>query len=233
MTSIARRAFLQGTAGLVVAFTISGGAEASPATLDADKVDAYLAIAPDGSATVYAGKVDLGTGARAAIPQIVAEELGMRPERIALVEGDTALTPNQGGTGGSTGIMVGGMQIRQAAATARQGLIALAATRLNQPADSLDTVDGAVVPRAGGPGIGFGALVGGGRFDLAVDKNAKPKNPDDYKVVGKSLPRPDLPAKLTGRHDCSAGRIVPGPAGRRADRIRRDGQLLPAAGRSN
>ena len=195
-----RRSFLQGAAGLVVAFSISRNAEASPASLDADRVDAYLAIAPDGSATVYAGKVDLGTGARVAIPQIVAEELGMRPERIALVEGDTALTPNQGGTGGSTGIMVGGMQIRQAAATARQGLIALAATRLNQPAESLDTADGAVVPRAGGPGISFGALVGGGRFDLAVDKNAKPKNPDEYKVVGKSLPRPDLPAKLTGRH---------------------------------
>jgi CO/xanthine dehydrogenase Mo-binding subunit len=56
------------------------------------------------------------------------------------------------------------------------------------------------MPRAGGPGIGFGALVGGSRFDLVVDKNAKPKNPDNYKVVGKSLPRPDLPAKLTGRH---------------------------------
>ncbi len=200
-TIIGRRAFLQGTAGLVVTFTIPCGAQASPATLDPEKVDAYLAIAPDGSATVYAGKVDLGTGARVAIPQIVAEELGMRPERIALVEGDTALTPNQGGTGGSTGIMVGGMQIRQAAATARQGLITLAAARLNQPAETLDTADGAVVPRAGGPGVGFGALVGGGRFDLAVDKNVKPKNPDNYKVVGKSLPRPDLPAKLTGRHD--------------------------------
>jgi nicotinate dehydrogenase subunit B len=68
MASIARRAFLQGTAGLVVAFTMPLGAQASPATLDADKVDAYLAIAPDGSATVYAGKVDLGTGAGAPRP---------------------------------------------------------------------------------------------------------------------------------------------------------------------
>lgn len=197
-TIIGRRTFLQAGTGLVVAFTLP--AQASPATLDADQVDAYLAIAPDGSVTIYAGKVDLGTGARVAIPQIVAEELGMSPERIALVEGDTALTPNQGGTGGSTGIMVGGMQIRQAAATARQGLIALAAARLKQPAESLDAADGVVVPRVGGAGIGFGALVGGGRLNLAVDKNAKPKNPDDYKVVGKSLPRPDLPAKLTGRH---------------------------------
>jgi nicotinate dehydrogenase subunit B len=196
-----RRSFLQGAAGLVVAFAIPRFAEAGPSTLETDSVDAYLAIAPDGSVTVYAGKVDLGTGARAAIRQIVAEELGVRPEKIAMVEGDTGLTPNQGGTGGSTGIMVGGLQIRQAAATARQGLINLAAAQLKQPAEALVTADGAVVPRAGGSGIGFGALVKGGRLDLAVDKNAKLKNPDEYTIVGKSLPRPDLPAKLTGRHD--------------------------------
>jgi CO/xanthine dehydrogenase Mo-binding subunit len=72
---IARRSFLGGAAGLVVAFTIPQGAEAGPASLETDSVDAYLAIAPDGSVTVYAGKVDIGTGARAAIRQIVAEEL--------------------------------------------------------------------------------------------------------------------------------------------------------------
>jgi len=125
-----RRSFLAGAAGLIVTFTLR--AEASPLTVESDSVDAYLVIAPDGSATVYAGKVDIGTGARAAIRQIVAEELGMSPERIALIEGDTALTPNQGGTGGSTGIMVGGIQIRQAAATARQGLINLAAAQLKR-----------------------------------------------------------------------------------------------------
>jgi nicotinate dehydrogenase subunit B len=201
MNCIGRRSFLQGTAGLVVAFTLPSGAEAGPATVEADSVDGYLAIAPDGVVTLYSGKVDIGTGARAALRQIVAEELGMRPERIVLIEGDTALTPNQGGTGGSNGIMVGGLQIRQAAATARQGLIALAAAQLKRPAESLDTADGTVIPRTGGTGIGFGALVGGRRFDLAVDKNAKPKNPDSYTVVGKSFPRPDLPAKLTGRHD--------------------------------
>jgi CO/xanthine dehydrogenase Mo-binding subunit len=201
MLHLARRSFLQSAAGLVVAFTLPRAANASPATLDTDSVDAYLVIAPDGTATVYAGKVDIGTGARAAIRQIVAEEIGMRPERIDMVEGDTLLTPNQGGTGGSTGIMVGGMQIRQAAATARQGLIALAAKQMNRPASELDTANGAVVPKAGGAGIGFSELVGGRRFDLAVDKSVKSKNPDDYTVVGKSFPRPDLPAKFTGTHE--------------------------------
>src|ERR1700761_6739690 len=121
--ALSRRSLFQSVAGLVVAFSLPERADASPATVAADSVDGYLAIAPDGRVTVYAGKVDLGTGARAALRQIVAEELGIPPTGITLVEGDTELTPDEGGTGGSTGIAVGGMQIRQAAATARAALL--------------------------------------------------------------------------------------------------------------
>src|SRR5690242_1188399 len=103
-----RRSFLTGAAGLVVAFSLPRVARASARTVASDGVDAYLSNAPDGSVSVFAGKVDLGTGVRAGLRQIVAEELGIAPERISLTEGDTALTPDQGPTGGSTGIMVGG-----------------------------------------------------------------------------------------------------------------------------
>ena len=77
---------------------------------------------------VYSGKVDLGTGHRIAMRQMVGEELGVGVERIELIEGDTALTPNQGPTAGSTGVMRGGVELRQAAATAREALIATAAS---------------------------------------------------------------------------------------------------------
>jgi nicotinate dehydrogenase subunit B len=200
MTHLSRRFLLQGAAGLVVSFSLPRAAEASTTTVAADSVDAYLAIAPDGGVTVFAGKVDLGTGARAAIRQIVAEELGVRPERIELVEGDTALTPDQGSTGGSTGIMVGGVQIRQAAATARARLVALAAAALNRPQSDLDTHDGAVIVRGGDQSVNFAALIGGAGFDLKVDKAAPLRDPDSYTIVGTSYPRPDLPAKLTARH---------------------------------
>src|SRR5579863_92334 len=147
MLPITRRSLLRGATGLVIAFTLPRAltlaAAASERTVAADRVDAYLAVAPDGGVTVFAGKVDLGTGARAAIRQMVAEELGLSPNRIALIEGDTALTPDQGSTGGSTGIMVGGVRIRQAAATARARLLALAAPVLGRPAGDLDTRDGA------------------------------------------------------------------------------------------
>jgi nicotinate dehydrogenase subunit B len=200
MTAITRRSLLGGAAALVVTFSLTRGASASASSVAADSVDAYLSVEPDGGVTVFAGKVDLGTGARAAIRQIVAEELGLSPGRIALIEGDTALTPDQGSTGGSTGIMVGGMQIRQAAATARARLMSLAAASLRRPVSDLETSDGSVVARGGGEAVSFAALLGGAAFELPVDKTAPLRNPDTYTIVGTSYPRPDIPAKLTGRH---------------------------------
>ena len=133
-----RRALLKGGA-LTVGFALTGlhndasaqGAAAMPRVLDTKEVDAFLAVNGDGTVTVYCGKVDLGQGLRIAIPQIAAEELGIGIDKIKYIDGDTALTPNQGRTSGSNGIQRGGMQIRQAAATARKALIDLAAQRLN------------------------------------------------------------------------------------------------------
>ena len=94
-----------------------------------DQVDSFLAIRSDGTVVVHSGKVDLGTGHRIAMRQMVGEELGIGVDRIELIEGDTALTPNQGPTAGSSGVMRGGVELRQAAATAREALLAMAAER--------------------------------------------------------------------------------------------------------
>ena len=113
---------------------------------------------------------------------------------IALVEGDTALTPNQGPTAGSTGIPVGSVTLRQAAATARFRLLALASARLNQPTAALQAIDGTI--RGAGASISFVDLVGGQTFQLAVDKNVNLKDPADFRFIGKSIPRPDLPGEI-------------------------------------
>ena len=116
-------------------------------TVAPDQVDAFLAIHADGTVTVFTGKVDLGTGGRAAMRQMVAEELDINIERITeLIEGDTAVCPDQGGTGGSTGITRGGQELRRAAATARGALLALAAQRLGKPVGDLTVADGVVEP---------------------------------------------------------------------------------------
>jgi nicotinate dehydrogenase subunit B len=171
-------------------------------TLDAGAVDGYIAIHQDGTVTLFSGKVDLGQGLRIAIRQMAAEELGIGVDKIEMIEGDTALTPDQGPTAGSSGVMRGGVQIRQAAATAREALIAMAAARLQKPASELMVQDGVVRPKAdaAGTGLSFAELVGGKRFDLKVDAKAPLNNPQHYRVVGKPLLRPDVPAKVTGTH---------------------------------
>ena len=210
-----RRAVLKGGA-LTIAFAVSGtraglfAQEATARIPDAMHVDSFLAVHGDGTVTVFCGKVDLGQGLRIAIRQIAAEELGIAVDKLKYVEGDTALTPDQGRTSGSSGIARGGMQIRQAAATAREALIALAAQRLGAKPDDLVAMDGQVRPKAGGAGVRFSDLIGDRRFELKLDPKAPLKSPAAYTMVGKSLPRPDVRAKCTGSHTYVHDFTLPG-----------------------
>ena len=206
---VSRREFLQAGGALIIGFglpaaTIAQGVRGADAalgkSLDASELDGFLAVHADSTVTIYCGKVDLGQGLRIAIRQMVAEELGIGVDRIAMIEGDTHLTPDQGPTGGSSGITRAGVPIRQAAATARQALIRMAAEKSGRAAADLEVVDGVVRPTAGGSGLSIGALVGEKRFGMKIDSRAPLKDPATYRVVGQPLARPDVPAKVTGRH---------------------------------
>jgi nicotinate dehydrogenase subunit B len=214
---LTRRAVLAGGA-ITVSFALAGartkvlaqGAAAGPRSLDPKELDSFLAVNGDGTVTLYAGKVDLGQGLRIALRQIAGEELGIGVDLIKLVEGDTALTPDQGRTSGSNGIQRGGMQIRQAAATARAALVGLAAQRLNMKADDLLADGGEVRPKGGGAGVGLADLIGGRNFNLKLDPKAPLKAPATYTLVGRPLARPDVPAKCTGNFIYMQDFSVPG-----------------------
>src|SRR5215468_11947877 len=163
---LTRRKVLAGGA-LTVGFAFAGwqspahaGGIRGARSVDPNAVDTFLSVNGDGTVTLYSGKVDLGQGLRIAMRQIAAEELGIGVDKIKYVEGDTALTPDQGRTSGSNGIQRGGMQVRRAAATAREALVALAAQRLSMAADDLVTADGEVRPNNGDAGIRFADLIG-------------------------------------------------------------------------
>lgn len=212
LSAISRRDFLWTGGAVVVSFTLSAalpqkgaaqnaGASASPPkSLDPNQVDSFLAFDSDGSGTLYTSRVDVGTGLRIAMIQMAAEELGVSVDRIGFVSGDTALTPNHGGTGGSRGVPQGAVAIRQAAATLRQHLLSLGAEQLQRPVAELVLSDGRVRPANGGQGVGIGDLIGGRAVALQVDPQAPLKNPAEYTVVGKPIPRPDIPGKCTARH---------------------------------
>jgi nicotinate dehydrogenase subunit B len=201
-----RRDLLKGSGALIVSFSLSGAAEpalgqgaAPQRPLSIAEVDAFLAIDARGRVTVYSGKVDMGTGVRTALAQMCADELDVAFNAVRVVEGDTNLTPDQGKTWGSLTIQLGGVQIRNAAATARAALLEQAAKRLDVKPEELRVANGVI--RAGNRRVSYGELIGGRTFSLKLDhaKPARFKDPKDYKLVGKSIPRVDIPQKVTGR----------------------------------
>jgi nicotinate dehydrogenase subunit B len=203
--SFSRREFLRTSGSLVVAFSLSPLLARAASAIGAirkdvspGQVDSFLAIGADGTVTCYSGKVDLGTGVVTALRQIVADELTVPLEKIDLITGDTLLTPDQGVTSGSFSIEVGGMQIRQACATARAALVSEAAKSLRLAESDLTTADGMVREKSGGRSVSFGALVGGKQLSLAMDPKAALLDPSQYRFVGRSVPRVDIPGKVTG-----------------------------------
>ena len=217
MNAITRREFLKTGGALVVTFAVAPqftqanpAAAAAAKTVAADQVDGFLAVDAKGMVTVYSGKVDLGTGIRTAMTQIAAEELCVPIDKVMVIQGDTLLTPDQGVTFGSLSIQNGGMQIRQAAATAREALLAQAATKLGADRAALVAKDGVAMPKSGGKGVSYAELVGGKSFQLGLDAKAPLKDPKDYTIVGTSVKRLDIPAKVTGRFEYMQDFKLPG-----------------------
>src|SRR6266568_3764199 len=223
--SISRRQLLKGSGALVVSFSLYGPlsralaqAQETPEPrpyavervdlgtflpgpgdyLDPRELDSWLAVMQDGGITMFTGKVDIGTGTRTALAQIVAEELDVPFARVTMAMGDTAKTVDQGRTVGSNTIPRGGPQLRQAAAAARAELLKLASIRFGAPVEQLTVTDG-VVSVSGSPEkkVSYGELIGGKHFNvkisaagyqtaMVVAPEVKAKSYKDYKIVGTS-----------------------------------------------
>ncbi len=177
----------------------------------ANQVDDWLAINPDGTVTVFCGKIDSGTGVRTALAQIVAEELEVPFERVHMVMGDTGLTPDEGITAGSMTVMTSGSALRQAAAEARRMLLELASERLDAAPEELDVHDGVITVRIHPErSLRFEELMGGKRFNRQVSGQAPLKSPQTYHTVGASTRRAELPAKFTGQPSFVQNVRIPG-----------------------
>ncbi len=162
-------------------------------------VEILVAVWDDGSVTALSGHVDLGTGIRTALAQIVAEELDVALGSVNMVLGDTARAPNQGATIASTSLQIHAVPLRHAAAQARAWLVAQAAALLQVGNDALEVRDG-VVFDASHPAISvsYGALLKQQHVALALSLDTPVKAPQDYRIVGTSAARVDIPAKVTG-----------------------------------
>ena len=215
-----RRAFLKGTGVLIVSFA-AGSVLDSTGTVKAQgfngqgsaQLDSWIAIAADGRVTAYTGKAELGQGLFTAQTQLIAEELGVAIDRVTLVQCDTATTPDQGTTSGSQSHPANFNQsnLALAAATAREALLQLASARLAAPVEGLALENGVIIAKADpSKRVSYGELLGGKRFDIPLNRSAKRKPAHEWTVLGKPVPRLDLPAMVTAQFEFVHNVRVPG-----------------------
>jgi len=215
MKPISRREFVHtGCRALIVGFSLRSGvlpAIVSTKPVNPEELDSWLSIGRDGKVTVYTGRIDMGTGIETAFGQIIADELDVPFERVKIVMGDTELTPDQGKSTASSNIGQGAPPLRIAAAEARRALLKMAADRFRVSVEDLDVADGIVrVRKASSKRISYGELIGGRRFRTRLDQKVdgglsqpvasrglRLKAPGELRLVGTSVPRVDVPAKVT------------------------------------
>ncbi len=192
----------------------------------AEGVEILLALWADGRVTALHGHVDLGTGIKTAFAQIVAEELDVSLEQVEVILGDTGTAPNQGPTIASGSLQNHAAPLRAAAAQARQYLLELAAARFAVPTAQLTVRAGVVsletsanptqlqTSNASGTVVqtttegttspspslivSYATLLAGQRLHLKLELTTPVKDPSNYRTVGQSSPRVDIPAKATG-----------------------------------
>jgi CO/xanthine dehydrogenase Mo-binding subunit len=217
-TTLNRRAFLSSTGALVVTLAApADGAEASTQGLTArpplkgDQLSSYISIDADATVVAYYGKIDGGQGLGTAIAQMVAEEIDVAYERVRVVMGDSALTLDMGGASAAIGVSHGGTMLRRTAAETRRLLIEMAGTKLGIATNELTVTNGVVHAVADNTRrVTYAELIGGRYLDrtvkwngrlsngLAVEVQAPLKKPAEFKIIGQSLPRRDLPGKVFG-----------------------------------
>lgn len=165
-----------------------------------DRVNSFIAMSADGKVTAFNGHVDLGTGVRTSLAQIVADEIGVRFEDVTMILGDTNRTPNQGPTIASSTLQVSAVPLRQAAAQVREMLTALAAKAIKLPAEQLRAEQGFVFVNAHpAKRLSYAQLAEGQDLNLPLDTSVQLKSVKESQYVGKPVARVDIPAKVTGQ----------------------------------
>jgi nicotinate dehydrogenase subunit B len=201
---LTRRDFTTALGGIMVSFSLGTRLASAqqpvplPGSLQTNRMlDAWLRINADGTATVFTGKIELGQGIITALAQIAAEELDLPLARVHMMTADTARSPNEGQTAGSQSIENSGTALRLAGAEARAILADLAAKRFGVNANALKIADGVIIAPDGRK-VGYGELAGEANLKREATGKVAPKPPAQHKIVGKSIARLDIPAKVTG-----------------------------------
>jgi isoquinoline 1-oxidoreductase subunit beta len=215
-----RRAVLQGTAalgaGLVIGFYWPSGRRPAMAAGAEFAPNAFVRIAPDSTVTVVAKHIEMGQGTTTGLPTILAEELDADWAQIKVEFApsdaqryNNLLFGQAQGTGGSTAIANSYKQLREAGAAARALLVQAAAQTWNVPAGEITVENGKVMHAASGKSSSFGDLAAKAAT-LPMPASVTLKDPKDFKLIGKPLPRKDHAAKARGQAKFTIDMKLPG-----------------------
>jgi nicotinate dehydrogenase subunit B len=162
------------------------------------RLDRWIRFQPDRTVRIATGKVEIGQGVVTAIGQIAADELDVPFERIAVLSGDTAEGPDEMYTTSSLSVEVSGGSVRLVCAEVRAKALERAALRLNCSRDDLTVAEGRFLQNGVATGQDYWTVAAEIDLSQAVTGTAAVKATASYEVVGSSVPRLDLPAKLSG-----------------------------------
>jgi nicotinate dehydrogenase subunit B len=162
------------------------------------QLDRWVAIRTDGVVEIRTGKVEIGQGITSALAQLAADELDVDYARIRMIAADTGRSPNEGVTAGSRSTVDSGNALRQACAEVRHAFLHAAAAGLDADIGELFVRDGTIHRRSSNQSATYWELAHKVNLARDAEGNVAPKRADQLTIVGKSLPRIDLPAKVTG-----------------------------------
>ena len=225
-TSVTRRQFVVSSAsaagGLAISVAFAGladaasiGAQAWGADIAPNEINAFLAINPDGSILIRSPHNEMGQGAITALPMIVAEELECDWSKVKVEYASSARNLRDHNvygdmvTAGSRGVRTTWQMLLQAGASARVRLVASAAQRWNVPAAECEAANSKVTHKASGRSLDYGALAADAA-KIKLDNEPAIRTPDQFKLIGKRLPRLDTPRKINGSVKFAIDTQIPG-----------------------
>jgi isoquinoline 1-oxidoreductase beta subunit len=199
-------------AGLVLGISMpleSAGARQGRGKAGLFSPNAWLRIDRDGTVTITVAKSEMGQGVWTALPMIVADELDADWSKVRVEQAIADDKHGSMGTGGSTSVRTSWDTLRKAGAAARVMLVTAAARRWGVPMTECRTELGRVIEKGTGRVLEYGNLVDDAA-KLPVPDNPPLKTPQEFRIIGKNIPRTDAPDKVYGRAKFGIDIRVPG-----------------------
>jgi isoquinoline 1-oxidoreductase subunit beta len=220
--TVTRRTFITATASagtaLVIGFSLrrdfmaAAPAAAKPKPALVNPFDAWVHVGNDNSVRLIVAKSEMGQGIKTTLPMILADELEVDWQTVEIQQAETRtdLYPHLG-TGGSTSVRTTYMDLRRAGATAREMLISAAASQWNIPRERCSAKSGTVIDRETNQSLKYGSLVNAAaKLPMPAEDDIPLKDPKDFKIIGHSIPRVEIPSKTDGTAQFGLDAKVPG-----------------------